>query len=317
MKREIFLGIDTSNYTTSLAAISKSGELIANLKIPLSVKQGERGLRQSDAVFNHVKNIPEIMKCAEEYISDSEISAVGVSKTPRNQEGSYMPCFLAGVSAAQSIASSLSVPLYRFSHQCGHLMAAIYGSARQELLDGEFAALHVSGGTTEILKARYSNSAFSAELVGGTLDLNAGQLVDRVGTLMGLPFPSGLEMEKLALLNTKKIPSRKIKAHDLKINLSGIENLASALYRETEDKSLVSAFVLDSIEKAISSLCEAFREKFGDMPYLFAGGVMSNSIIRKSLENKFNASFAPPEFSADNAVGTAELTRRAFVSENV
>lgn len=309
MKRNIVMGIDTSNYTTSLALMYDHGELIASLKRPLPVKTGEHGLRQSDAVFAHIKNIPDIMTEAKQYLSASAPVAVGVSTRPRNIDGSYMPCFLTGVATAEAISASLNVPLYKFSHQCGHIMAAIYSSGATHLLGKEFAAFHVSGGTTEMLRVKFSGTEFSAELVGGTADLNAGQVIDRVGTYLGLPFPSGKYLEELAKTNTKKIPSKKPKLSDMKINLSGLENMAVKLYEETGDKALTSAFVLDYVEKGLSSLAEAYIQKFGDTEFLFAGGVMSNSIIREKLKLKFNAHFAEPCFSADNAVGIAELAR--------
>ncbi len=312
MTKKIIMGIDTSNYTTSTALMYEDGELIANLKRPLPVKEGERGLRQSDAVFAHIKNIPDIMSEARSLIGENSPVAIGVSTRPRNVDGSYMPCFLTGVAVAESVSASLGAPLYKFSHQCGHVMAAIYSSGAYHLLDKSFAAFHVSGGTTEMLKLSFSGEAFSAELVGATADLNAGQVIDRVGTYLGLPFPSGKYIEELAKTNTEKIPSKKPKISDMKINLSGLENMAVKLYEESSDKALTSAFVLDYVEKGLSALAEAYIEKFGNTEFLFAGGVMSNSIIRNKLQSKFKAYFASPEFSADNAVGIAELARRKY-----
>ena len=312
MKRNVILGIDTSNYTTSVALMYDDGELIANLKRPLPVKEGEHGLRQSDAVFAHVKNIPDIMSEAKSFLAGVSPVAIGVSTRPRNVDGSYMPCFLSGVAVAESMAAALGVPLYKFSHQCGHVMAAIYSSKAFSLLDKTFAAFHVSGGTTELLKLSFTGTEFSAELVGGTADLNAGQVIDRVGTYLELPFPSGKHLEELAKTNTKKIPSRKPKLSLMKINLSGLENMAIKLYEETHDKPLVAAFVLDYLEKGISSLAEAYIQSFGHTEFLFAGGVMSNSIIREKLTSKFKAFFAEPQFSADNSVGIAELARRSY-----
>ena len=309
--RKIILGIDTSNYTTSCALMYSDGELIANLKRPLTVKSGERGLRQSDAVFAHVKNIPEIMTEVHSILGGESVSAVGVSTRPRNIDGSYMPCFLSGVAVAEGIAAAANAPIYRFSHQCGHLMAAIYSSGRYELLDGrEFLAFHVSGGTTEMLSVRSVGDAFSAELVGGTADINAGQLIDRVGVYMGLPFPAGKYMEALAIENKAKIPSRKPKVNDLKVNLSGIENLAIKTFDETGDKSLTAAFVFNYVAESLSLLASEYIKDRGELDILFAGGVMCNSIIKKTLSDRFTAYFAEPEMSADNAVGIAALTAR-------
>lgn len=316
MKREIILGIDTSNYTTSVALMGVDGELIANIKLPLPVKPGERGLRQSDAVFAHVKNIPSAMDEARTYLDGAQIVAVGVSERPRNIDGSYMPCFLTGVSVAESVSSAMGIPLYRFSHQCGHIMAALYSSGRKDLLEREFCAFHVSGGTTEVLRVKKDGAAFHAELVGGTADINAGQLIDRIGVYMGLPFPAGPHIEKLALLNDKKLPSVKVKISDGKVNLSGVENLATSLYDKTGDAHLCSAYVLEYVTKTLSSLARDYEERYGATEFVFAGGVMSNSIIKSALSKQFNASFATPTCSADNAVGIACLAMRAYNSEN-
>ena len=312
---KIVLAIDTSNYTTSVAILTLEGVLIANLKRPLRVKSGERGLRQSDAVFAHTVNIPDIMDEARDYIADKKIVAVGVSEKPRNREGSYMPCFLSGVAVARSLATALRVPLYKFSHQCGHIMAAVYSSENYSVLDGDFMAYHVSGGTTELVAVSPTDSAFVAETVGGTADVNAGQIIDRIGVYMGLPFPSGKYIEELALKNTDKIPKKKISRKELYLNLSGVENIAIKLYDETKNKELVSAFVLDYIGRALIEITDAMREKFGDKPLVCAGGVMCNSIIKNMLSEKYEVSFAEPSMSADNAVGIAALTLRAYLSE--
>lgn len=313
-KRRIALGIDTSNYTTSMAlADIDTGEVIGNYKIPLIVKAGERGLRQSDAVFLHVKNIPELSKRVGEALSDAELCAVGVSSRPRSVEGSYMPCFLSGVATATAIASVNSVPLFEFSHQCGHLMAAVYSSGEESLLSGEsFCAFHVSGGTTEMLRVRYENEGFSAELVGGTSDLNAGQVIDRVGVMMGLEFPSGAALERLALENTEKFVRKKAKLSGSLVSLSGLENMADKLYRDTGDKRLVSAFVLDYVAGALVQLRLAYGERFGEERTIFAGGVMRNSIIKSELKRNFSPYFAEPDFSSDNAAGIALLTRKKY-----
>lgn len=316
MNKDIVVGIDTSNYTTSVALLSENGELIANIKRPLPVALGQRGLRQSDAVFAHIKNLPSAMKEAENFLQGCRVVAVGVSERPRNIDGSYMPCFLAGVSSASSICAAAGAKLYKFSHQCGHIMAAIYSSGNISLLNKEFAAFHISGGTTELIKVSGSSYlGFAAELVGGTRDLNAGQVIDRIGVHMGLPFPCGPHLEKLALSNAEKIPAKKISISGLEVNLSGLENLAMKLYRESGDRSLVSAFVLDYIANAIIAMSDAYVEKYGKSHFVYAGGVMSNSIIRKKLSSRFDCSFAEPSMSSDNAVGIAYLAARAYCAD--
>lgn len=317
MKKRVVIGLDTSNYTTSLAIVTLEGDLVANLKRPLLVKTGERGLRQSDALFAHTVNIPDLMNEAKDYLENCKILAVGVSDRPRNQEGSYMPCFLAGVSAAKSISVALGVPLYTFSHQCGHIMAAVYSSGENGLLNKEFGAIHISGGTTELVKITPDNLSFKSELIGGTADLNAGQIIDRIGVYMGLKFPAGPALEALALENTKTIPSKKISAVGTTINLSGLENLAVKLYNDTMDKSLTAAFVFDYLGRAISAMIGSYYENFGSQKIVCAGGVMCNSIIKKMLSNEYDVCFAEPPMSADNAVGIAVLALRTYKTENI
>ena len=310
-ERKIILGIDTSNYTTSVALLYSDGELIANIKRPLPVQPGDRGLRQSEAVFAHVKNIPSAMREVYECLDGRTPVAVGVSERPRKVDGSYMPCFLSGVAAAESISATLGIPLYRFSHQCGHIMAALYSSGSEELMQGRFAAFHVSGGTTELLLVDGDSHGFSARLVGGTKDLNAGQIIDRIGVSLDMPFPAGPHMERAALAFGGKIPSKKVSVEGTYANLSGLENMAQKLYAESGDVGKTAAFVFEYLGNSIVRMCEGLIEEHGEMPIVFAGGVMCNSIIRAKLEAKFNARFAEPMMSADNAVGIAELTRLA------
>ena len=313
--KKCYVGIDTSNYTTSAAFCDEEGRVIANLKIPLPVKEGNRGLRQSDAVFEHVRNLPAIMNSLKNEMADYEAVAVGVSTTPRDAEGSYMPCFLSGIAARDSILAVTSARGYSFSHQCGHIMAALYGSESMDLLTEEFVAFHISGGTTEMLKVKGNGIAFDAELIGGTADLNAGQVIDRVGVHMGLSFPAGREMEELALKNDKKIPKSKPKIKGLEFNLSGLENLSEKLYETEHDARLTAAFTFDYIAAALISVCEAYEADNGKTKFVFAGGVMSNSIIKNRLAERFNAVFAEPTLSSDNAVGIAALTRQAYITE--
>ena len=314
-ERKIIMGIDTSNYTTSVALIYTDGELLANLKRPLTVKSGERGLRQSDAVFAHIKNIPDIMREAGEILRGRAVSAVGVSARPRNKDGSYMPCFLSGVAAAESISASLGIPLYRFSHQCGHIMAAIYSSGAESLLDRPHLAFHVSGGTTELLSVKSVESGFDAEIVGGTLDINAGQLIDRIGVRLGLAFPAGRAMEELALSYDGRKKDCKPSMKGSYFNLSGLENKISDFLEGGRSPEYIADYTLRRIKEAIVASCEAYIAEVGDMPIVFAGGVMSNSIIKRALSERFHAYFAEPSMSADNAVGIAELARREYLKK--
>lgn len=312
-KKKCFVGFDTSNYTTSIAVCDYDGEIVANLKLPLPVKEGERGLRQSDAVFAHTKNLPALAEKLSDVLLEYEPIAVGVSATPRKAEGSYMPCFLCGKAAAGCFAAAKGIEIYETAHQNGHIMAAIYSSRAFERLMTvpRFLAFHVSGGTTEALLVtpNAEKTDFSIELVGETKDINAGQAIDRVGVMMGLSFPCGRELELLARNYSGKVDKRNICVNDGSCSLSGVENIAKKMYEESSDKERVAAFVFDFIARTLLKMSEQLTEKYGEMPILFAGGVMSNKLMRNELSSKFEAYFAEPEFSADNAAGVALLTK--------
>ena len=314
MKDIAFVGIDTSNYTTSCAIANSTGEILHNFKILLPVSEGERGLRQSEAVFAHIKNLKLISKMIKESGIDFEIAAIGYSAFPRDKQGSYMPCFLAGESVAQMISAFLSVDEYKFSHQSGHIRAAIYSSDAK--IEQNFISFHVSGGTTEILKVEKTVNYYNIEQIGGSVDLHAGQAIDRVGVEMGLKFPCGREMERLANDNDIKIPAPKICVNGFSCNLSGLENLAIKLYEETDNKNLVCAYVFDFIGKTLEKITENIRKEYPTHPIVYAGGVMSNMIIQNRLKHKFeNVYFAAPEYSTDNAAGIALLTRDQYLNK--
>ena len=306
-----YIGFDTSNYTTSAAACTEDGRVIANCKAPLPVAEGQRGLRQSDAVFAHVKNLPDVCRALSAAIEGYTPVAVGVSATPRDAEGSYMPCFLAGKAAANAFAADRGLPVYEFSHQNGHIMAAAYSSGEAErLLSTPFLSFHVSGGTTELLLVTPKESGFSVTLVGETDDINAGQAIDRVGVAMGLAFPCGKAMEALATAYEGKIRRHPITVRQGRCSLSGAENIALKIYQESGDKNAAAAFVFDFVARTLIAMGEYAIERYGTLPVLFAGGVMSNVWMRRMLCEHFEAYFAEPAFSADNAAGVALLCRK-------
>lgn len=297
-----YLGIDTSNYTTSCAIYDSDTNTVIHRKKLLPVKSGELGLRQSDAVFHHTVQLPELMKELFDGF-DGKISAIGVSDTPVRAEGSYMPCFLAGVSVAQSLSSAMNVPLYRFSHQQGHIMAALYSSDRMDLYEKDFLAFHVSGGTTQVLTV---GKGIDAVQFAGSLDLKAGQAVDRVGVMLGFPFPAGKYVDELAQ-QSKKEYKINIKLKDGNCCLSGVENKCKAMLANGESKEDICRYCIDYIMTALYKMVLFAKEKYGDKEIVFSGGVMSNSIIKEKFTKDFNANFAEPVFSADNAAGTAIL----------
>lgn len=316
--KSCYIGFDTSNYTTSAAACTADGLVIANVKAPLPVADGQRGLRQSDAVFAHVKNLPAVCRALSSAIEGYTPVAVGVSARPRDAEGSYMPCFLSGVAAANAFAADRALPVCEFSHQNGHIMAAAHSSGEAEkLLNAPFLSFHVSGGTTELLYVTPNEDGFSVTLVGETDDINAGQAIDRVGVAMGLSFPCGKAMETLATAYDGKILRHPITVRDGRCSLSGAENIALKIYRESGDERAAAAFVFDFVCRTLVAMGEYAMEKYGACPVLFAGGVMSNTWMRRTLGEHFDAYFAEPAFSADNAAGIALLCRKAAMGGKI
>lgn len=298
------LGIDTSNYTTSVALVDENG-FCQSRKI-LTVDKGECGLRQSNALFLHTVNLPDMMRAL---MPMGTIDAVAYSAYPRDVEGSYMPCFLAGKASAESVAAALGVPIYAFSHQAGHLMAAVKTCEDPCVGEKPFLAFHASGGTTELLYAQPNETTgFSAEIVGRTLDISAGQLVDRVGVMLGLTFPCGNELEKLAKQSkAKKIPVR-ICVKDGNCNVSGAENTAAKMLMDGYPPEDVARFAIEFVGKTIVHMSLAAREAYPTLPIIYAGGVMRNFIIKRMLAKELpNVLFADTELSSDNAVGTAYL----------
>ncbi len=298
-----FLGIDTSNYTTSFAFFD--GNSINQNKKLLPVKEGERGIRQSDAVFHHTKAYPELLKELLEETGNN-ISGIGVSVAPTTQRGSYMPCFLVGESIARAIGSSLGVPVYEFSHQQGHIAAALFSANKTELLKEKFLAFHISGGTTDLILCEPECNIFKTIPVASSNDLKAGQAVDRIGVKMGIQFPAGKELEKLALKSEKEYKN-KIKLVDGFCSLSGLENKCLKMLNDGETKEDTSKFLLSYISDVVSEMTRYALDKFGNIPVVYAGGVMSNSIIRQRIQSEFEAYFAESDFSCDNAAGVAYL----------
>lgn len=319
----LFLGIDTSNYTTSLSLVQtdENGNItsvISKRKI-LDVKEGELGLRQSEAHFIHTKQIPELsLQLFSDYRMTNGrapcVTAIGCSDKPRNKEGSYMPCFIAGKSAASLCADALGVPLYFFSHQCMHIASALYSCQRLDLFSKEHLAYHISGGTTELLHVTPDENGFCCEIIGKTLDISAGQLIDRCGVMLGLKFPCGAELERIADGNDVKA---KVSVKGCDMNLSGCENICKEMKRQGKADDVIAGYAINTVARSIYLTTKNALDIYPSLPVVFAGGVSSDGIIREYLSKRIDCEFASVELSSDNAVGTAILAQRKYTrSEN-
>lgn len=298
-----YLGIDTSNYTTSVAICNSDDRKIFQEKMLLPVKNGQLGLRQSEAVFHHVKQLPIVI----DKLIDKKyfFSAIGVSSKPRWKDDSYMPCFTVGTGMAYSLSNILNIPVYETSHQIGHILAALYSCNKLELVNKPFIAFHVSGGTTDCLYVTPDdNNIINIKEIGSSLDLKAGQAIDRVGLMLGFKFPCGSELDKLAQKSNREFVIKpSIKGMDC--CLSGIENKCRDMKSKGEKHEDIAKYCIMYICNTLSVMTLKAIEKYGDIPIVFAGGVMSNSIIREIISHRYGAYFARPEFSCDNASGLA------------
>ena len=295
------IAFDTSNYTTSLSVV-KDGRVTENRKIPVPVEKGGRGVRQSDAVFHHTVNLAKISRGLEK----TDYDAVGVSDKPRNVDGSYMPCFLAGTACASVLADTLGLPLYRFSHQQGHVRAALYSAGRSELYRERIIAFHLSGGTTEMLLC----DGGDIRAIGGTLDISAGKLIDRTGVKLGLDFPCGAALDALA----RSAGDIKVKIADkgFYCNLSGCENTVDGMLAQGEPPEIISAYVFACVRTAVENMLRRAASEYGSLPVLFSGGVSSSAVLREYFTAKYSVIFGSPEYCCDNAAGTALLTEEAL-----
>lgn len=300
------IAFDTSNYTTSIAYFD--GHNGRNESQLLPVKAGELGLRQSDAVFQHIKSLPELSGRLFSDIDAVKLSAIGVSTRPRNVEGSYMPCFMVGYSHAKLLSDMHGVPLFKFSHQEGHIAAAAWSAGRLDLLDMPHLAWHLSGGTTELLYVEPEGVSVKCEKIGGTTDISAGQLIDRTGQLLQLPFPSGKHIDALSQKSTST-DSFVVKCNGCSFSLSGVENQVQKYFSNTGDPCATAAFALRSVCKVVLKATNNALEQYPGLPVIFSGGVASNSMLRSFLA-PIHPVFAEPKYSTDNAIGIAIMTHR-------
>lgn len=313
-----FLGIDTSAYTTSVAAIAEDGTRVQERR-GLQVEPGARGLRQSEAFFRHVQNLPELIEALSERVDLSRLDGIAVSARPRPREDSYMPVFEAGRAFARTLAAAQRVPLLETSHQENHIEAVLDGAGRDPLALDRFLAVHFSGGTSEILCARATPCGYDLEYAAGSRDLKAGQLIDRTGVRLGLAFPCGPALEALAK-NARGTLSIAGRRDGTDFHFSGQENIVEGLIRDNAAPEEIALALFKMIAKTLEKSLRPLSARYGTRTVVFGGGVMSNAIIREELERRlvpagFELIFAPAR-SADNALGTAALARRVFGGQN-
>ena len=302
------IGIDTSNYTTSIAFFDGADGVNCSRLLP--VRQGELGLRQSDAVFAHIKSLPELSGRLFSHVQMDAVTAVGVSTRPRAVAGSYMPCFMVGYSHAKLISDMLGVPLVEVSHQQGHVAASLWSAGHLELMDKPHLAWHLSGGTTELLLVEPEGKNVKCTKIGGTTDISAGQLIDRTGQLLELPFPAGKHIDALSGDALMK-DTFKVKCPGLEFSLSGVQNKVQQFHEKHGIPAETAAFALRCVAGAVCKATENALKEYPDLRVVFSGGVASNSMLRR-LTAQFDPIFSQPQYSTDNAMGVAVLAHRTL-----
>lgn len=330
----MFLGIDTSCYTTSLAVVDEKANLLAEQRMILPVSLGEQGLRQSTALFYHLQNLPKVMQELFSCLKGQELRSIAVSARPLPHLASYLPVFTAGLTLAESLAAVLNIPLVRTSHQEGHLAAGVWSCEAE--LGEEFLALHLSGGTTELLLVQKKDEPhlrYQSRVLATTKDIHAGQLIDRLGVALGLPFPAGQSLEKLAAevenqaknqaenKQEIKIPSF---VHNDEISFSGAETLAKRYLQEGVPAPLIARATESCVATTVEKIVRKAVEDTGMKKILFVGGVMANTYIRKRLRKRLEHPavgaqlyFPKPQYNSDNAVGVSLIARSLHLKERV
>ena len=301
------LGIDTSNYATSLAVFDTAGEVVCAKKRFLPVKEGQLGLRQSDALFHHTAALPGMLAELGAEFDLTRIDAVGVSEKPRPVKGSYMPCFLAGLSAGQAFALGRGAPLVRTTHQQGHAAAALFAAGGEALFRQKVLLFHISGGTTDLLLC---DRAEELTLLGSSSDLYAGQAVDRLGVRLGFGFPAGAEVSRLAAECAEEVRP-KSSVRGLTCSLSGLENQCAALLDAGKSPAYVCKYCLLCVADTVVKMTRAALAQQPGLPVVCAGGVMSSALIRDWVQRRLPAvRFVPAQYASDNAIGVAILAAK-------
>lgn len=305
---KVCIGIDTSCYTTSLCVVNEQFQIVADQRRILTVKPGSRGLSQSNMVYQHTRNLPALVEAIGAAWHTYQIGAIAVTDAPRRRDDSYMPAFLAGLGYGRSLAAILQVPLYRLSHQENHILAMLRPTGR--ILQEPVYALHLSGGTTELLYAVPDQKGLAITRLGGTSDISAGQFIDRVGVALGLPFPAGKRVEALAGRAQGPIQGARVFSKNGEISFSGVESKAQRLIASREmTPELCCLWVLETVWNGMRHLLDTARLE-GMRHLVAAGGVMSNALLRQRVlaygrQYDIAIDIGEPRYSPDNASGAA------------
>lgn len=309
----LVLGLDTSNYATSLAVLDSADmHLVCDVKRFLPVREGQLGLRQSDAVFHHTQALPQLLEIIGAQVDLRSIEAIGVSGRPRPVEGSYMPCFTTGVTFAQGMSAIRGIPLITTTHQQGHIASALFACSEPELFERDVLVFHVSGGTTDLLLCHGTEVL---EQLGTSSDLYAGQAVDRIGVRLGYGFPAGVEVSRLAAACEEEM-TPKVSVKGCTCSLSGLENQCVKLLDEGKTPEYVAKYCLLAVARTLEKMMQAALKEHSRLPVVFAGGVMSSPVVRGYMQKKYPwVRFVDGKFASDNAIGVSVIAARTLAAD--
>ena len=306
------LGIESSCDDTSAAVIRNNGQVLSNVVAGQDIHREYGGVVPELASRAHESNIVPVIDAAlkQANITKSQLSAVAFTKGP-GLPGSLM----VGVSFAKALALALHIPLLEVNHMQAHVLAHFAFRAGEEKRFPEFPflCLTVSGGHTQIVLVK---SPIEMETVGETLDDAAGEAFDKIAKIMGLPYPGGPLIDKLARTgDASKYPFPHPQIADLDFSFSGLKT--SVLYflrdREKETPGFTPAHQADlaaGIQNTITDILMDKLEKaikiYRPQDIALAGGVSANSELREKFasmakKHGIHAHIPAFEYCTDNA----------------
>ncbi len=320
------LGLESSCDETSAAVVemSEEGRFIRSniVASQIDVHRLYGGVVPEIASRAHIEAISKITYEAleEAGISLSDVGAIGVTAFP-----GLIGALLVGVNFAKSLAYANDIPLVAVNHVHGHVSAALLSEPE---LEPPFLALVVSGGHTSIYKV---NSYTEYEEIGSTRDDAVGESFDKVGRVIGMPYPGGSALDKLAYEGDPKaiaLPSPAIVGDNLDFSFSGLKTAALNYINQMEQRGetinradLAASYTL-AVTKAISKKISSAIEQTGMKTLVMAGGVAANSHLRKAIGEVCGAKkvrfVCPPlKLCGDNAAMIAAAAYYEFLRGNL
>ncbi|CYU94454.1 tRNA (adenosine(37)-N6)-threonylcarbamoyltransferase complex transferase subunit TsaD [Streptococcus suis] len=319
MKDRLILAIETSCDETSVAVLRNDAELLSNV-IASQIASHQRfgGVVPEVASRHHVE---VITACIEEALLEAEVTAEDLTAVAVTYGPGLVGALLVGISAAKAFAWANGLPLIPVNHMAGHLMAA---RAVKEL-EFPLLALLVSGGHTELV---YVSEAGDYKIVGETRDDAVGEAYDKVGRVMGLPYPAGRVIDELAHegQDIYNFPRAMIKEDNLEFSFSGLKSAFINLYHNAQQKgeNLSNADLSASFQACVMDILMAKTKKaleqYPVKTLVVAGGVAANQGLRERLAAEITdveVIIPPLRLCGDNAGMIALAAVSEYNKENL